>query len=45
MENTGDLDLSDYIGEEISIGFVYRAGPPGGFDSTILRIGNVSVSD
>ncbi|MFW5758646.1 MAG: choice-of-anchor J domain-containing protein [Bacteroidota bacterium] len=45
MANTGDLDLSAYAGQVISIGFVYRAGGPGSFDATILRIGNVSVSE
>lgn len=45
MTNTGDLDLSAYAGEVISIGFVYRAGGPGSFDATILRIGNVSVTE
>jgi hypothetical protein len=45
MANTGDLDLSDYAGEVIAIGFIYRAGGPGTFDATILRIGNVSVSE
>jgi len=45
MENTGDLDLSEYAGEVISIGFIYRAGAPGSFDATILRIGNVSVTE
>ncbi len=45
VTNTGDLDLSPFIGEVIAIAFVYRAGSPGGFDSTILRIGNVSVTD
>ncbi len=45
MTNTGDLDLSAYAGEVITIGFVYRAGGPGSFDATILRIGNFSVSE
>ena len=45
MSNTGDLDLSEYAGKVIAIAFVYRAGSPGGFDATILRIGNVSVTD
>ncbi len=43
--NTGDLSLSRFIGQVIAIAFVYRAGSPGGFDSTILRIDNVSVTD
>ena len=43
--NTGDLDLSAYTGKVIAIAFVYRAGAPGSFDATILRIGNVSVTD
>jgi hypothetical protein len=45
MANTGDLDLSAYAGEVISIGFVYRAGGPSSFDATILRIGSVSVTE
>lgn len=45
MGNTGDLDLSAYAGEVIAIAFIYRAGGPGTFDATILRIGNVSVSE
>jgi len=45
MENTGELDLSAYAGNVIAIGFVYRAGGPGTFDATILRIGNVSVTE
>jgi hypothetical protein len=45
LASTGDLDLSAYAGEVIAIGFVYRAGGPGTFDATILRIGNVSVSE
>jgi hypothetical protein len=44
-ENTGALDLSDYAGEIVAIAFVYRAGAPGSFDATILRIANVSVVD
>lgn len=43
--NTGDLDLSEYSGNAISIAYIYRAGGPGTFDATILRIGNVSVSE
>jgi hypothetical protein len=45
MGNTGDLDLSAYAGEVISVGFVYRAGGPGTFDATILRIGNFSATE
>lgn len=44
-ENTGALDLSDYAGEVVAIAFIYRAGAPGSFDATILRIANVSVVD
>lgn len=44
-ENTGALDLSSYAGEVIAIAFVYRAGAPGSFDATILRVANVSVVD
>ena len=43
--NTGDLDLSAYNGQVISIAYIYRAGGPGTFDATILRIGKVSVSE
>ena len=45
LTNSGDLDLSAFNGEVIAIAFVYRAGGPGTFDATILRIGNVSVTD
>lgn len=45
ITNTGDLDLSAYNGEVIAIAFVYRAGAPASFDATILRVGNVSVTD
>lgn len=45
MTNTGDLDLSAYTGNIIAIAFVYRAGGPASFDATILRIGNVSVTE
>jgi hypothetical protein len=45
MTNTGDLDISAFNGQVIAVAFVYRAGGPGGFDSTILRIDNFSVSD
>ena len=45
MENTGELDLSEYAGKVISIGFIYRAGAPGSFDATVLRIGDVAVSE
>ncbi len=45
LSNTGDLDLSAFNGEVIAIAFVYRAGAPASFDATILRIGNVSVTD
>lgn len=41
--NTGALDLSEYAGEVIAVAFVYRAGAPGSFDATILRIANVQV--
>lgn len=44
-ENTGALDLSSYAGEVIAVAFVYRAGAPGSFDATILRVANVSVTD
>lgn len=44
-ENTGALDLSDYAGEVVTFAFIYRAGAPGSFDATILRIANVSVVD
>ncbi len=45
LTNTGDLDLSAFNGEVIAIAFVYRAGAPASFDATILRVGNVSVTD
>ena len=45
LSNSGDLDLSAFNGEVVTIAFVYRAGAPGGFDATILRIANVSVTD
>jgi hypothetical protein len=45
MGNTGDLDLSAYAGEIMAFAFIYRAGAAGSFDATILRVGNVSVSD
>ncbi len=45
LSNSGDLDLSAFNGEVIAIAFVYRAGPPGSFDATILRVANVSVTD
>jgi hypothetical protein len=45
ITNTGDLDLSAFNGEVIAIAFVYRAGAPASFDATILRVGNVSVTD
>ena len=44
-ENTGALDLSDYAGEVVAFAFIYRAGAPGSFDATILRLANVSVVD
>ena len=43
--NTGSLDLSQYAGEVISVGFIYRAGAPGSFDATILRVGNFMAED
>ncbi|NBC06478.1 MAG: hypothetical protein GVY26_04725 [Bacteroidetes bacterium] len=45
LTNTGDLDLSAFNGEVVTIAFVYRAGGPSSFDATILRIANVSVTD
>lgn len=45
LTNTGDLDLSAFNGEVVTIAFVYRAGAPASFDATILRIANVSVTD
>lgn len=45
LTNTGDLDLSAFKGEVVTIAFVYRAGAPASFDATILRIANVSVTD
>ncbi len=45
LTNTGDLSLADYTGEVIAFAFVYRAGAPASFDATILRIGNVAVTD
>lgn len=44
-ENTGALDLSAYAGEVVAFAFIYRAGAPGSFDATVLRIDNVSVVD
>jgi len=45
MTNTGDLDFSAYAGEVVAFAFIYRAGAPGSFDATILRVGNVSITD
>ena len=45
LTNSGDLDLSAFKGEVVTIAFVYRAGAPASFDATILRIANVSVTD
>lgn len=45
MENTGNLDLSAYSGEVISVAIIYRAGPPSSFDATILRIGKFEVTE
>lgn len=45
LSNSGDLDLSSFNGEVVTIAFVYRAGAPSSFDATILRIANVSVTD
>lgn len=43
IENSGLLSLADYGGNNITIAFVYRAGAPGGFDATILRVGNFRI--
>jgi len=45
MENTGELDLSAYTDEVISVAFIHRAGPPSSFDATILRIGKFEVTE
>jgi len=45
LSNTGNLSLSAFNGEVVTIAFVYRAGGPSSFDATILRIANVSVTD
>lgn len=45
MANTGDLDLSAYVGEVMAFAFIYRAGAAGSFDATILRVGNISITD
>lgn len=45
LTDTGALDLTAYAGKTITIGFVYRAGPPSSFNATVLRIGMVKVSE
>ncbi|MGJ3234006.1 choice-of-anchor J domain-containing protein [Marivirga sp.] len=44
IENTGELDLSAYAGQTVTIAFIYRASNAR-FGSTALRIANVLVSE
>ncbi|HHP7240655.1 MAG TPA: choice-of-anchor J domain-containing protein [Cyclobacteriaceae bacterium] len=43
LTNTGNLSLTAYEQEKISIAFVYRAGAVSSFDATVLRIGNFVI--
>ena len=44
IENTGELDLSAYAGETVTIAFIYRASNAR-FGSTAFRIANVLVTE
>lgn len=44
IENTGELDMSAYAGETVTIAFIYRASNAR-FGSTALRIANVLVAE